>query len=535
MKIINRLLRIVAVVTMLSLFVVAMPGSPASAAEAVTLSPGEGGIGKEIKVTGEGFRESKGTTGYLVYIFLSPLEADIGDDIDDLDTYHKVQSKSTDADGKFETSFYVPGRLVDGDYDEDIHGGTYYVYTAYGLYGRIKSKTTFTVIVADITIDPTVGPVATEVEITGKDFNGREYITAEYDGEEIDIESGVETESDGDLASTILVPDSAAGKHTITVTDETGSTATAEFTVVQKIAVIPDKAAPGEKVTVRGTGFGADTDVSIKFDGDEVATDWTYSYGSFEVAFTVPAKSLGTYAIEAKDSDGNKYTADFTVAAGLNLSQTTGNVGTEVTVNGAGFRPNATVTITYAPESTPVATPLADAVGKFSVTFTVPKSKAGAHTIAASDGTSRANTTFTMESTPPPVPRAQLPLDGTKAKSPAHFDWDDVTDPSGVTYTLQIATDEEFTDIILEKTDITASEYTLTRGDPGLKSTERESPYYWRVKAVDGADNASDWTSPASFYVGFGLTGWMLYLLIGVAGLVLLAICLWIVMRLVRR
>ena len=59
-----------------------------------------------------------------------------------------------------------------------------------------------------------------------------------------------------------------------------------------------------------------------------------------------------------------------------------------------------------------------------------------------------------------------------------------------------------------------------------LKSTKKEAPYYWRVRAVDGADNKSDWTTPGSFFVGFtfGLTGWILYVLMGIAGLIVLFI-----------
>jgi archaellum component FlaG (FlaF/FlaG flagellin family) len=529
MKGISRLFGIVAVATILSLLVVALPASPALAYERLNLDPDKGEIGDRIDVTGYGFKKSIDPNYYMVYIFLSPEDAEVDvDNIDQLDTYHKVKTKSTDEYGEFSTYFYVPSRLTYGDVDEDVHGGTYYVYTAYSLTGEIKSKDEFTVIAAEIAVDPDKGTVGTEVDIDGTDFNGKEYITVDYDGDEIDIESGDdETDSSGDFSSSILIPESTAGKHTITVTDETGSTAEAEFTVEPQITVTPAKAAPGDTATVKGTGFGKDAAVTIEFDGSEVVSVDTGEYGSFSVGFKVPVKSPGTYQIKAEDDDRNKDSENFTVASGINLSLTSGNVGSEVTVNGAGFTPNSTVTITYAPESTPVATPAADANGRFSATFTAPKSQHGRHTITASDGTNSVTTTFTMESTPPQVPQPKLPLDGTKAESKAYFDWEDVTDPSGVTYTLQIATDEGFTEgsIVLEKTDIADSEYTLTKEEK-LKSTKKEAPYYWRIRAVDGAENASGWTSPGSFYIGFTfeLTGWILYTLMGVAGILLLAI-----------
>ncbi len=525
MKSFSKLLRIGAVVTILSLLVAVLP-APALAAEDVELDPESGEIGDRIDVTGDGFHETTTTTEYYVYIFFSPQEADEGDDISDLDTYHRVKSTSTDDNGEIDTYFTVPSRLTTGPDDEDVHGGDYYVYTSYDNGGDdIQTVNEFTVIAAEIALSPTKGTVGTEVDIDGKDFNGREYITVEYDGEEIDIDSGDgETDSSGAFISTILIPESTAGKHTITVTDETGSENEAEFTVEPEMTVDPTKAAPSDKVAVEGTGFGDEVEVSIELDGDEVATGGTDSYGSFKVTLTVPSKSPGTYNLEARDEDRNRDTANFTIAAGIDLSLTSGNVGSKVTINGAGFRPNSTVTITYAPEPDPVATPVADANGKFSATFTVPRSKGGAHVITATDGSSTITATFTMESQAPPIPKPELPLDGVKAKSPVHFDWGDVTDPSGVTYTLQIG-NEDFSEIVLEKTGITDSEYTLTKEEK-LKSTKQDAPYYWRVRAVDGASNASNWTTPGTFYVGFtfDLSGWVLYVLMAIAGIVLLLI-----------
>jgi hypothetical protein len=106
---------------------------------------------------------------------------------------------------------------------------------------------------------------------------------------------------------------------------------------------------------------------------------------------------------------------------------------------------------------------------------------------------------------------------GVKAKQPVYFDWADVTDPSGVTYTLQIATDENFTSVVLEKTDLANSGYTITVAEK-LEKRSKEAPYYWRVKATDSAYNESGWTGAGTFYVGgFSFGGistpdWMIHL-----------------------
>ena len=230
-----------------------------------------------------------------------------------------------------------------------------------------------------------------------------------------------------------------------------------------------------------------------------------------------------TYQVKASD-DTNKYAVNFTISAGATLSPTTGNVGTTLTISGTGFIASGTVTIKY--DDVEVKTATADTNGAFAATFNAPASKSGEHTILVSDGTSTKQLTFTMESTAPPIPTPLLPKMGVKAKAEAYFDWEDVTDDSlPITYTLQIASDKDFTTMVLEKKGLTKSEYTITKAEK-LESTSKEAPYYWRVKAVDGASNESGWTGAGSFYVGFSfaLTGWILYTLIGIGGLLLLLI-----------
>jgi hypothetical protein len=498
----RRIFRIGAMAVLLSLLVMALPASPALAAEEISLDPDEGEIDERIDITGEDFDPD-----YGVDIYFSSEKADKGEDIDDeVENYELVKSTSVDEDGEFDTYFDVPDELTDGDEDEAVMSGTYYVYVTYQYYDNIEAVAEFTVIAEEIDLDPDDGPVGTEVEVTGTDFTDNEEITVEYDGDEIDIESGDdETDRDGEFQCTIIIPESSAGEHTITVTDESDVEAEAEFTVEPEITVTPDAGAPGGTVTVEGTGFGEDVDVTVEFDGKEVAEDETDRDGSFTVTFTLPAKGSGSFNIATK----------------INLSQTAGSVGNQVTVSGSGFTPNTTVTVTYATDPAVVATTTADATGKFSVTFTVPKSKHGEHTITASDSSGiTSTTTFTMESTPPQAPLPLIPQEGAKAKSQAYFDWSDATDPSGITYTLQIAASEDFTDIVLQKTELDESEYTLTEEEK-LETSSNEAPYYWRVKAIDGAENASDWTTARAFYVGSAFfassEGWKLYTVIGLA------------------
>jgi len=82
---------------------------------------------------------------------------------------------------------------------------------------------------------------------------------------------------------------------------------------------------------------------------------------------------------------------------------------------------------------------------------------------------------------------------------------------------------------VLERPGLTESEYTLTKEEK-LESTKKEEPYYWRVRAVDGAGNPANpdqgWTSPGTFHVGFSfeIAGWVQYVLMALGGLLLLGI-----------
>ncbi len=500
MRNVSKLFRIIALAAILSLLAVAIPASPALAAESIELDPEEGEISEWIDIEGDGFTE-----GEEVDIYFSSEEADRYDDIgDEVENYECVKSGVlVDEYGEFDTSFKVPDELIDGDEDEEVHGGTYYVYVTYYDEDNIEAIAEFIVLAGEIELDPDDGPVGTEVEISGTGFTDDEDITVEYDDDEVDIASGnEETDEDGEFVCTIIIPKSTAGDHTITVTDDAGSMTEADFTMEPEITVTPAKGTADDTVKVKGTGFGEDVDVTIELDSDEVAEDETDYYGSFEVTFILQVKSSGTYDIEAKDEDDNKDEVDFTIAAGVKLSRTTGNVGDNITVSGTGFAPNNAVTIKY--DATQVAATTSNSNGGFSgVSFKVPKSIHGKHPVVIADASHNSVTTnFVMESTPPAKPTLDLPADSARvgfisSQAPT-FQWAAVTDPSGVSYKLQIASDLGFVSLVVpEISGLTEASYTLPQEQALPHGT-----YYWKVKAIDGAQNDSGWTAAHSFHVG---------------------------------
>ena len=376
--------------------------------------------------------------------------------------------------------------------------------------------------------------------MAGVGFDGNDSITVKYDGNEVSIVSGDrKVKTSGIFTSRIDIPPSVAGAHTIMVEDEGGHSGQIQFTVDPQITLNPAPASAGDEVTVSGTGFGDRVGISVYFAGDEIyiiGDNDTDDHGSFEAKFIVPDVAPGSYDVEVEDDDGNAADMELEVGAGLTVEPVTttsspGHVGDTVTVSGNGFEADHAITITYT--STPVeffTTSLTD--GSFEYLLTIPPSAAGEHTISATDGTNTKEVTFIMESIPPEVPAPLLPEMDTKAAAKAEFDWGEVSDDSlPMTYELQVATNSQFTadSILVSKIGLTTSTYTLS-DEEKLESTSEEAPYYWRVRAKDGASNPSDWSSGSRFIVGsgFSMPGWLLYTLIAIGAILIFFLGVWI-------
>ena len=526
------------------ILVLLVPVSTALASEvgaSITPYPDEGEIGDQIEIEGSGFESNQ-----LVFVYFSSDIAEKGDYIDDeVTAYEQVARVNVDPDGGFSLTyiFYVPDKLSDGVHKEDVHGGDYYIYATYIPSNVIVAVAGFTVIDGEIELDLEEGTVGTEVEISGEGLRSNQEITVQYDYEEIGIASGdSQTDDDGKFTCTIIIPESSAGSHTITVIDESGNRPEAEFSVEPQITIDPTNQAAGELVEFSGTGFEKREVITITLDTVKVTTTPvtinTNHYGSFDGSFLVPFQgSHGTREVGARDDSLNRAKAQLTVWGGIKLSPTTsptspGHVGMELLISGGGFIANATVTITYSnnDESIPLATVPADDDGRFSVDFTIPPCIAGSHTITATDDTSTATSTFAMESQAPPTPVPLKPEVTGIAAAEAYFDWEDVTDDSGVSYTLQVASDADFTTMVLEREGLSSSEYTVAEEEK-LEPSEKETPYYWRVKAVDGAFNESDWTYPISFHIGVSWTSipnWAWYIFDALGALVLGFLGFWV-------
>jgi hypothetical protein len=276
------------------------------------------------------------------------------------------------------------------------------------------------------------------------------------------------------------------------------------FSVTPDITVTPSTCIPNSTVTIKGTGFPANDDnIKLSFDGtDTKMSILANAIGTFTSQFTVPETMAGSHQFKATDENLflGDITANLQVGPTICLQPEHPEIGSEVTITGQGFAAKSTVAIKY--DDIAVSnSPTTDDVGNFTEKFNVPDSSADTHIITATDQAGNVATYgLPLESTPPQTPNPISPVQerfGWFGSQPVLFTWSEVTDPSGITYILEVDNSLRFFPLEpgMRKTGLTKPNCVMTLA-PGT--------YYWRVKAIDGAGNESDWSlSPYPFQVGF--------------------------------
>jgi hypothetical protein len=460
-------------------FITPLPANADTTRAVIDLSPRQGPVGSKVIVI----------LGYF-----EPGTVDISFDAES----NIVETCSTDDDGNAYTYFIVD-EYPAGDYKVWAKDDTNREYTIFTITQEIE-------------LSLSTGYVGDEVIVNGTGFAAMSELSIQFDNEEVAIDK---TDEDGCFAgATFKVPESCCGTHTIKAIDKENNFANSSFNTKHSVTTSATSGNVGTGVTITGTGFAGEGDITITFANEKVAIGKSDDLGSFSDSFVVPAMVKGDYRIKISDGTNSDY-ANFSIEAVTTINPTEGNVGTEVTASGSGFSALSKVTVKYDKDS--VATTSTDDSGKFKALFSVPKSKHGKHTITVTDSATTATMEYTMEETAPDAPRLLLPESGTKVSETPTFGWEQVNDPSGVTYDFQVASDQNFSTLLIDKGGLTDPEYVVTAGE-SLLPTKKESPYYWRVRAIDNADNKSQWSAKGSFFMGSTLAtppGWVQWGLTG--------------------
>ncbi len=514
-------------------------------------SPWEGNRGTWIRIKGSTFTNSS-----IIKFYFSSDTGGTSSSIDNqIKAYKYLGSVYTTSNGLIDNSlnpsgnqaiYQVPVKLDDGADKENTPTGVCYIYATYSNSKNVIALATFTVTTpATISITPNNGLVGDNIGIAGKEFAANEKVTAKYDDRDVAIKGGnPKTTANGEFQGTIQIPDSADGKHTIFITDETGNSPKGNFTVSSSIALSPATQAVGGKVIVNGTGFGARKPVSISINGREITSEEaplsTTQYGSFQATVTVPfdfAYLNGGKAIIAANGMTSAASAELSISATTPVitfspevsSAKPAYAGMTLTVTGMWFKPGDKINIFIDGSQVPVANITVNDNNSFSVAFVLPPGKSGVHNLTAAGSKGSATTTYIMESEAPPAPVQKSPrITETSGEAP-RLSWYAVTDPSGVTYNLEVAADRDFNNMLVEKHGLSGTEYTFTAAESArLKSG---ASCYWRVRAMDGAQNASEWTPASLFFVELpwlSIPAWAIYMLVGLGILILLIAYLYI-------
>ena len=459
---------------------VTYPSQAFTVLPSISISPETGPVGTTVTVTGKGFLASEASIKI---------------------TYAAVDIKSgisAGTTGSWSSTFDVPASKS-GANAVDASGAT---TTAASVGDK-----NFTVTPA-ISVTPTSCGVGCTITVKGSGFTASEtgikvmFGTAE-------MRTAIAADSAGSWTTTFDVPSTHSGAYIIDALGNTTlATAVADvsFSVVSGISIDKTSVYVGDIVAVTGTGFAAnENNIFVTFSGvkqgDAVTAD---ANGLWHSTFTVPETVNGSHVVDAYGgitTAGGITDKNLAVMCKVSLSPLAGNVGDTISVKGSGFSGSRTITVQFG--TIQVISELSTGEnGSFLTTFKVPRTAGGNIEVVVKDAANiSSGAMFELDKIPPSVPRIKSPISnktmGIIGDTRVDFFWNEVSDPSGVTYDIQVATDIDFNGIVMEKTELSAAEYR-SFDDEKLP----QGPYYWRVRAMDYASNVSAWSTPAQFKVG---------------------------------
>jgi hypothetical protein len=482
----------------------------------IKLDVADGPVGTEVTISGRGFYAGRTVTCYYYNM--------IGE---------KLGTKAASPIGEFDFSFTVPHSTA-GEHK----------ITATNVEGNL-AKTEF-VVIPSITLNLASAGPGELLTIRGTGFGYRS---------EVDIDFGTHpvaqarTDEYGNFEVEFNIPEVKPDTYDVKALDEHGNVDKAKFITTAGASLDQTTGSVGSQINVRGSGFKAGGTVTIDYDSLRVATLTSDNDGAFTTRFSIPVSGSGAHVITVSDGETTKQFA-FTVESEappvpkLSLPANNGETRAKAYLDWQDVTdPSLPVTYSLQVASDQNFSSLVlEKSGLTDSEYTLPEEEQLAAVkryapyywrVRAKDSANNVSEwsdPWSFYVSAPPVPVLVLPASDSKAEAPVFFYWQGVTSLSPpVTYSLQVATDLNFTSIVLEKEELAGSDYTLSEEEE-LPAVRQETPYYWRVKAADSANNESEWSEPWSFYTdsSFVFPGWAKYTLIGIGVVVVGFFAFWV-------
>ncbi|HTW56236.1 MAG TPA: hypothetical protein VMG36_07365 [Thermoplasmata archaeon] len=256
--------------------------------------------------------------------------------------------------GSFSCLFAVPG----------IASGTYEFTARDTPAGSDVATQNFTVD-PSLAVDPTSGPVGTDVTFSGAGYAAVTMVAIGWSGGTV---CSVSTGTTGAFTCGYVIAPTSAGAHLFTGLAANGASAETTFTVAPILTPTPSTGPVGTVINFNGSGFAPDASVAVSWSGGLGCTATTSAAGSFNCSMTMPAAPYGPTEFTA--TDGYTASTNFTVVPQLAPNPTAALDGASITFTGTGFTADVTVNVTWGSGTACAGT--TDADGSFSCGFTIP-------------------------------------------------------------------------------------------------------------------------------------------------------------------
>ena len=253
----------------------------------ITANPSSGTVGQTIEISGTGFASE---------------EEDIEVTFDGEVVKENIYAKE---DGSWSAIISVPPLQSDR-----------YSIDASGEWTRARDVPDVEFILgAGISVEPGLAYVGDKITVTGGGFAPEETgIKVTFGGQV--VATDITADTDGVWESSFVLSASAYGSHTVSASGDTTKPAV-ETTLntkakIEELSLV--EGAPGDSVTLTGSGFSGNKKLTVTLGGVDVPGNMqTQSNGNVVISFRVPASTPGKRTLVVTDEGGATASVDFTV------------------------------------------------------------------------------------------------------------------------------------------------------------------------------------------------------------------------------